>query len=275
MNQMKAHNDTKKIFWTKGPCSTALCFILNREYGYPKPAEEYAADPFGGGMMQRGHQCGMLWGASLAAGAEAWRRYPDSGQSMAAAITATQYMMDSFYNRKKTVNCRDITRFDTTTKWGMAKFFLTGRPISCMNLAAKWVPEAIRAASEGLSCAQKDLPEMPMSCASEVVKIMGASDEEMVMVAGFAGGMGLSGNACGALSAAVWMKTLAHCKKHPGNAPYPNVEANKILDTFQECTGNEFRCDKICGRRFNTIGDHTEFIKNGGCKNLIDVLAKT
>lgn len=272
---MKTGYNTKKIFWSKGPCSTAMCYILNREFGHPKPAEEYAADPFGGGMMQRGHQCGMLWGASLAAGAEAWRRYNEVGQSIAAAITTTRHLMDSFYSRKKTVNCRDITRFDTTTKWGMVKFFLTGRPISCMNLASKWAPEAIRAAGEGLASKQKELPEIPMSCASEVAKRMGASDEEMVMVAGFAGGLGLSGNACGALSAAIWMKTLAGCKKHPGNAPYPNIEANKILETFREFTGNEFLCDKICGRRFMTLVEHTEFIKNGGCKNLIDLLART
>lgn len=268
-------NDTKKIFWSKGPCSTALFFILNREFGYPKPAEEYAADPFCGGMMRKGYQCGMLWGTSLAAGAEAWRRYPDRGQSITAAITATQHLMDSFSRRKKTVNCHDITRFDTTTKWGMAKFFLTGKPLACTNLAAAWAPEAIRAVGEGLSSGQNDIPDLPMSCASEVARKMGASDEEVVMVAGFAGGLGLSGNACGALSAAIWLKTLDHCKEHPGNPPDPNTKAIKVQETFQEFTGNEFQCDKICGQRFKTIGDHTEFIKNGGCKNLIDLLART
>jgi hypothetical protein len=273
---MKARkNDTKKLFWSKGPCSTALCFILNREFGYPKPAEEYAADPFGGGIMQRGYQCGMLWGTSLAVGAESWRRYQDHGQSIAAAITATQYLLDSFYRKKKTVNCREITRFDTTTKWGMAKFFLTGKPIGCMNFAAAWAPEAIHAAGEGFSSEPRDIPDIPLSCASEVAKKMGGSDEEMAMVAGFAGGLGLSGNACGALSAAIWMKTLAYCKKHPGTPPYPNTDAVKIQESFQEFTGNEFQCNKICGHRFKTIGDHTEFIKNGGCKNLIDLLART
>jgi len=273
---MKARkSDTKKLFWFKGPCSTALFFILNREYGYPKPAEEYAADPFNGGMMQKGYQCGMLWGSSLAVGAEAWRRYQNHGQSVATALTATQHLMESFHNRKKTVNCREITLFDTTTKWGMAKFFLTGKPISCMNFAAKWVPEAIRAAGEGLASVQKEIPDIPMSCASEVAKKMGASDEEMVMVAGFAGGLGLSGNACGALSAAIWLKTLDFCKIYPMNPPYPNIEANKILETFQEFTGNAFQCDKICGRRFKTISDHTEFVRNGGCKNLIELLART
>ena len=83
---MKTRNDTKKIFWTKGPCSTALCFILNREYGYPKPAEEYALDPFSGGIFQQAHQCGMLWGSSLALGAEAWRRYPNILKTVGAKI---------------------------------------------------------------------------------------------------------------------------------------------------------------------------------------------
>jgi len=42
-----------------------------------------------------------------------------------------------------------------------------------------------------------------MSCASEVVRRMGGRDEERVMVSGFAGGLGLSGNGRGALSAAI------------------------------------------------------------------------
>jgi hypothetical protein len=225
--------------------------------------------------MRKGYQCGMLWGASLAAGAEAWRRHSDRGQSIAAAITATQPLLDSFYRREKTIICRDLTLFDTTTKWGMVKFFLTGKPLMCTNRAAAWVPEAIRAAEEGLASEQEDIPDLPMSCAFEVAKRMGASDEEMVMVAGFAGGLGLSGNACGALAAAIWLKTLEHCKQHPGNPPDPNTGAIKILSAFQESTGNEFQCHKICGHRFKTIGDHTEFVKNGGCKNLIDLLART
>ena len=75
------------------------------------------------------------------------------------------------------------------------------------------------AAGEGLAGAMTGLPGRPLSCASEVAGKMGASDEEMTMVAGFAGGIGLSGNACGALGAAIWMKTLAWCREHPGKTP--------------------------------------------------------
>jgi hypothetical protein len=47
----------------------------------------------------------------------------------------------------------------------------------------------------------------------------------------------------------------------------------KILKKFRDITGSEFRCDKISGKRFITLNEHTEFIKKGGCNGLIDALA--
>ena len=146
---------------------------------------------------------------------------------------------------------------------------------SCFKLAEKWAPEAIQSATEGLSHEQTDLPQLPISCASEVAKKMGASDEEMVMVAGFAGGLGLSGNACGALSAAIWMNTLAWCRKETGKSAYPNPNATNTLKAFYDATDSKILCHKISGQCFKTIDDHTEFIKNGGCKKLINVLARS
>ena len=63
-------NDAKRVFLKKGTCSQTFCFLLNREFGHLKENEERAADPLAGGIMQRGQQCGMLWGATLAVGAE-------------------------------------------------------------------------------------------------------------------------------------------------------------------------------------------------------------
>ena len=147
--------------------------------------------------------------------------------------------------------------------------------VTCFRLAGKWAPNAIKAASEGLSSGQNDLPEKSMSCASEVVRKMGASDEEMVMVAGFAGGYGLSGNACGALSAAVYMNTLARVKEKSYKYSLSDPEFNHILKSFYEITDYKIECSEICGRHFNTISEHTEFIKNGGCNKLLDVLAQS
>lgn len=267
--------DFKKIFIKKGPCPHALFYALNLEFGHQKETEEFASDPFAGGLMQTGYQCGMLWGASLGVGAESFRRHENHGQAIAAAITATQHLMDSFSKRAKTVNCLDITKYDTTTKFGMVKFFLTGKPFTCMNLAGKWGPEAIQAAVEGLSHKLTDLPQKPKSCASEVAGKMGASDEEMIMVAGFAGGLGLSGNACGALSAAIFMNTLAWCRNHPGKSGSSNPGAKKILKAFYDETDSEILCHTISGKQFKTIGDHTEFVNKGGCDKLMNVLALT
>jgi C_GCAxxG_C_C family probable redox protein len=278
MNNSKTiQQGTKRLFLKLGTCSRLFFYILNREFGYPIETEERAADPLAGGIMQRGHQCGMLWGSALAVGAESFRRHDDRGQAIGVAITATQHLMESFSKRAKSVNCRDITGCDWSSKISMVKYFFSGRFISCFKLAEKWAPEAIQSATEGLSHEQTDLPQLPTSCASEVAKKMGASDEEMVMVAGFAGGLGLSGNACGALSAAIWMNTLAWCGKQidSNKSPFRNPNATNTLKAFYGATDSKILCHEISGQCFKTIHDHTEFMKNGGCDKLINVLARS
>ena len=267
-------NDTKKVFRKLGTCSRTFFYILNREFGYPKEIEERAADPLAGGIYQQGYQCGMLWGAALAVGAESFRRNSNQDQAIGIAIRATHSVMESFVNRTKSTECYDITGCDFTNKLSMAKYLITGKFLSCFTLAEDWAPEAIQSAKEGLDNEYTDLAQHAVSCASEVAKKMGASDEEIIMVAGFAGGLGLSGNACGALSASIWMKNLDRCRKNIKTS-YKDPEAKKTLETFFAATDFKILCKDITGQCFNGIEDHTEFIKNGGCDNLINVLANS
>ena len=266
--------DAKRVFLKKGTCSQTLCFLLDREFGHLKQNEERATDPLAGGL-QGGHQCGMLWGAALAVGAESFRRHPDRDQAIGAAMAATRHLVESFERRAKSVNCRDITGCDFTSRSGLWKAFLLGRFIRCFRLEAKWAPEAIRAAREGLDRAHADPSSAPVSCASEVAKKMGASDEEMVMVAGFAGGIGLSGHGCGALGAAVWVTVLGLVKKSDWKYSLTDPVVGGIINKFREATAAEMECHKITGKRFQTTDEHTEFIKNGGCAKLILVLASS
>jgi C_GCAxxG_C_C family probable redox protein len=274
-------SDTKKVFKKCMACSHTFFFLLNREFGYQKPTEELASNPLAGGLMGKGHQCGMLWGSSLAVGAESFRRYNDQNQATATTIATTQHVMESFKNRAKSCNCRDVVGIDFTSKFGLVKLMVKtmlrgGMSHSvCFNLAEKWAPESIQSAKEGLS-KQSDFSQKPVSCSSEVIRKMGGSDEEIAMVAGFAGGMGLSGNACGALGAAIWMKTLDWCKKHPGEIPpfFDSPATQNTCKAFNEITGSEILCRKICGQSFQTIDEHTEFMNKGGCSKLIDALAK-
>lgn len=270
--------DTKKVFSKCGTCSHTFFYLLNREFSHQKETEERASDPLAGGLMNTQHQCGMLWGSALAVGAESFRRNNDPDQAIPRAIRATQYLAKSFIERAKTANCRDIVACDFSDKAGVAQLLLKSLPGGfsnsiCMNLAEKWAPEAIQQAKEGLTAKPSDLPQLPLSCASEVAKRLGANNEEMVMVSGLAGGIGLSGHACGALGAAIWLNTLNWCKKHPGESGYLNPESKEILKAFKGETGSEYLCHKISGQSFRKIGDHTEYIRKGGCDKLIALLA--
>jgi len=270
----KIRNDAKKVFYKKGTCSRTFFYLLNREYSHPLDDEEKAADPLAGGILQQGFQCGMLWGASMGVGAEAYRRFDDRDKATALAIKATQHVMKSFVNRTNSADCIDITSTDFKKKLSVARFLFSGKFYHCFRLSGRWAPEAYRAAEEGLSYKQDELPQQCISCASEVVRKMGGNDQEKVLVAGLAGGMGLSGNACGALGAAIWMKALISIRESNKRISYSGSESEEMIASFYRVTDYEMECSKITGKRFETLDAHTEFIKNGGCEKLIDALSK-
>lgn len=279
-NTDKATLNPRKVFWKCGTCSNAMFHLLNYEFENLKNDEERASDILAGGIAQKGYQCGMLWGSSLAVGVESFRRFGDKSEATTSAIAASQHLLVSFAKRTKSVNCSEITGVDWENKLDFAKYMLKtilrGIVFSpCFNLIVKWTPEAIQAATQGFSV--KSLQNQhSVSCASEVVKKMGANDEEAIMVAGFAGGIGLSGNACGALSAAIWYKMLDMGRKNPDKktAMFKNQDTKKILSEFYIQTDSEMLCTKICGKQFKSIEEHSEYIRNGGCEKLIDALAK-
>ena len=263
----------KRTFIRKGTCSRTFFYLLDREFGHPLDKEEKAIDPMAGGILQQGYQCGMLWGASMAVGAEAQRRNADHGRATGIAILATQHIMKSFISRTSSIECEDITQCDFQNKRSIVKYMLSGKFVNCFVLAGKWAPEALDAAIEGLSNAQDDLPEQSLSCASELIRKRGGSKEEMLLVAGFAGGLGLSGSGCGALAAAIWMHALIQNRNQDSKAASYEPEKNPVLNAFYEETDYEIQCDKICGQQFSSLEEHSEFVRNGGCSKLISLLA--
>jgi hypothetical protein len=94
------------------------------------------------------------------------------------------------------------------------------------------------------------------------------------MASGLAGGIGLSGNACSALATAIWLKSITSDENPPIKKIMSNPELHKIEKQFLNETGNEILCSKITGKHFNGLDDHTDYIENGGCEKLINLLAK-
>lgn len=264
-------SDGKKLFKKLGSCSRTYHHLLNREFGHPEPEEELASHALAGGILQEGYQCGMLWGASLAIGSEAARRFPDTDKAIRAAVRATQQLMRSFAEREGTILCHTITDCDFSNKASFAKYMLTGRYRHCYTLAQEWAPEAVTVARESLDLEPPACNSPCVSCATRIAWDLEASRSETIAVAGFAGGLGLSGSGCGALAAAIWLKTLRWNRENRKSF-IKNPDAKRTLEAFYKATDDRIRCEDITGRRFSSLADHSEYIHHKGCASLLETL---
>jgi hypothetical protein len=265
--------DAKQVFRKLGTCSRTFFYLINREFGTSMEVEERASDLLAGGIMKKGYQCGMLWGASLAVGAEAFEVCAHRSQAIAVSIEATKILMDSFETHESTTQCREITKCDFESKLSFAKYMISGQFLHCFQLAEDWAPDAVIKAKKALQDKPYDF-EHAVSCATEVAQKMGASEKEMVMVAGFAGGLGLSGSACGGLSAALWMNALNWCREHKAGSAIEDPKAKELMRSFKVFTDEKYLCQEISQTHFNSVKEHTDYIKNGGCSELISALSQ-
>jgi hypothetical protein len=252
-----------------------MFYILNHETGLRISDEERASDLLAGGLMAKGYQCGMLWGASLAAGNYAYKQYTDMNQSICSAILISQNVINSFFKCSECINCRDFAKCNWKKPLSIAKYFVTGGFLKCMNLIANWAPDALDMIQQNNGSVSPGKATC-LSCASEVIKKAGGTDKEAVLAAGFAGGIGLSGYGCGALGAAIWYKSLIWCRNNPNKTPpfFKNPEITSLMQQFSTLTNKQFECKTICGKTFVSPDDHSDFIGNGGCQKLICRLAE-
>ena len=185
--------------------------------------------PLAGGIANLGYQCGMLWGAALAAGARAHQLYGSGPKAETAALAASQRLVKTFHGHSKNeINCLEISDLNMQGEIdakSIFKFFIKVGP-------------------------------------------MGLSGLHQVMAAGFAGGIGFSGGGCGALGAAIWIKGLEEPVEVEGFS-YSGTWVNEKIEEFLELSDYEFECSAITGRKFENVADHADFIKSGGCSKII------
>jgi hypothetical protein len=236
--------------------------------------EEHASDPLAGGLMQ-GCQCGMEWGAALAAGAQAYRLAGAGPQAEGRALVAAQRIVAAFLSQNKSIDCRDVTGIDMSSATGrqILRFFMrTGATGSCFGMAARYAPAAFGEINAALSEEPGEPFPAPASCSSLTAHRMGASDLHTVMAAGLAGGIGLSGGACGALGAAIWLGGMG-ILKNGGKIGFSAPHAAEAIARFKECTGGELECSTIVGRKFESVADHSAYLREGGCSAVLEALA--
>ena len=239
-----------RTFLKVGTCSEAMGHVLDRAFDHPSKPEEHATAPLAGGILQHGYQCGLIWGAALAAGAQAYRCFGAGPEAEAAALRASQSLVSSFRTQNGEINCLELTECDWRKPSKVMKYFLKGGTIKCFRMAARFPPAAYDDILKATAEHPTDAPVSPVSCTAELARRLGASDLQAMMVAGWAGGIGLSGGACGALAVAVWMSGLARLKSGDRRVKMADPAASKIVDRFVPSADYEFECSKIVGRTF-------------------------
>lgn len=225
--------------------------------------------------MQYGYQCGMIWGAALAAGAQAYRQFGAGPEAETHAMLAAQRLVESFRSLNHHINCVDITGIDKSSSKAqmMIHFLLKGGTIRCFHMAARYAKVAFNEIHSAFSEKQIEVPVPPVSCASVLAQKLGLSDLHTVMAAGFAGGIGLSGAACGALGVAIWKIAMNELKNGTGEVHYQAPQAQAIIDQFVKCTDETFTCSAIVGRNFKNLDDHADYVRSGGCSDILESLA--
>ncbi len=226
--------------------------------------------------MQNGYQCGMIWGAVLAAGAQAYRLFGPGPQAEAKAIVAAQRLVESFRAGNKHIDCLEITHIDksSSVKQMIMFFLIKGGLTHCLRMAARYAPVALDEIKAALSEDPVETPNAPVSCAAVLARKMGASDLHTVMASGLAGGIGLCGGGCGALGAALWIIGMSSAGEPDGKVDFKDPGAIAAIERFMKSTDYKFECSEIVGRKFESIDDHAGYLCDGGCSELLEVLAE-
>jgi hypothetical protein len=249
--------------------------VVDRSFDHPLKLEERAAGPLAGGLMMQGYQCGQLWGAALAAGVQAYRLLGPTPEAEAAAVRASQRLVESFRAGYGEIYCAELTEmaWKKVQARQVLRFLLRGGPIRCFGMSASYASTALGEINRALGEPSAGATARPVSCSALLAKKVGASDMHCAMAAGFAGGIGLSGGACGALGAAIWIIGTKAGKENIGAIGYQNPGALAAIDRFLASSDYEFECSTIVGRRFDDVDDHAGYLRDGGCSTIIEALA--
>jgi hypothetical protein len=234
--------DTVKYWWLNSiACSEASMTTRMHGFGFDESLYEQAVHPFSGGFMHHGLACGLLTGAALTAGFLARERFEDDETRAAAALHTTILLAESHQELSGSVNCREITEVSLSKLSGRLRYLQQGKGGMCGRLHLKWAPQMHELIDKTLADFNKYVPVKGHSnCAVQTLKKMvssvGMKTENLVLVAGLAGGVGLLGNVCAALVSGVYALSVSHYLSQEGKK-----RDSQIRGALQELTGARYR----------------------------------
>jgi hypothetical protein len=280
-----------RAWWLRGvSCSEASFTTHNRCAGIEAPLEEQASHLLSGGVMHQGNACGLLSGAVLSAGLQAARRFDDDATRSAATLHAPVRLAEAYPETSGAVNCREITGQSVITLKEKAQYMREGKARQCGRLLMKWANRTDTLIDEALTEFEtRDPTPNCAHCSVETFKRI-ASKEELARsgstyVAGLAGGVGLLGRSCAALTVGILVLTLRQYAArrfqrrdsrflgtlHEIGLGRFRKRPARLLEEFKLEFGSDL-CSEIAGRRFTSANDHASFIAEGGCYEVIDLV---
>jgi hypothetical protein len=270
-------------------CSETTLTILNTAAGLGWKELEEASDPLCAGLVaEMDGACGVLWGAALTAGVRARARIPDSFAAREATLVAACRAVEAFRRAGHPMNCAEITGMDA---WNFARYMLRGNLGVCSRLLCGLAPAFHDLIDRAIDEHRQRGAAAPCrNCAVEAFERVSAAigfpvDGASVVAAGFAGGLGLSGNVCGALAAAILAVSLKYFTGR--NRPKHSMIRSDLQGLFVGIgwmkpsmeIARQFRirfpgrtCASIAGRTFATNGDLSAHLVAGRCEPVLEAV---
>lgn len=211
----------------------------------------------------------IVWATLIATSHMAIKQKNTVSKQLSLALQASKEMVDAFINAK--LSCQIYPAFKPEKKASSIKEKL--KFINYDKISRDWYPIANRTLLLSLSYNSKDLPKNCTACAYQLIKDMEGTEEDAITAAGFSGGIGLSGEICGALIAKVWYEALLFLREHHDETQYPQQFQKQIYNAFMDITHGEYACHELCGKHFKSIEQHSTFIEEGGCNKLLSLIA--
>ncbi len=280
-------NSTVYWFFRSISCSETTFTILNKAAGIGEQTIEQAAHTLAGGLWRHGHACGMTWGAALAAGLRARQKFSDESVAQGAALEASIKIMHAFGQNYNTVDCKTLIGCDLNRLTGRLAYIFSTEPLGCAKRMVDWTVQADDLINNSLAeyqhtCTWTNCAVQTMNkcCGS-----LGLDKNNAALVSGFAGGLGLSGNACAALAVGIFALGLKYYTEKTGPrdgfltttaqeiglSPEFTQGPSRLIDAFIGKYGTCL-CSDITGQVFSDKQDLAKYLDAGGCTELIDAI---
>jgi hypothetical protein len=271
-------------------CSEMALTILNAAAELEWKELEEASDPLCAGLVaEMDGACGVLWGASLAAGVRARARIPDQHVARAATLASTIDMVSAYRHAGHPLDCAEVTGMGA---WNFARYMVKGNLGVCSRLFSGLGPELHAIIDRTIDEYHVRASAAPCrNCAAEAYDRVCASigfpsDGAGAVAAGFAGGLGLSGNACGALAAAILAVSMKYFTER-GRPKHSMIRSDlqglflgigwmrpsmEVARRFRSRFGGK-TCASIAGRTFASADELSAHLGTGRCEPVLEEVA--